>query len=190
MTKTDEAELIEAIADQLDPSQRERIRLECERMKDEFHAHLDVSAAEKRDRLLAVKDTCLKAAKAIGALQDDDLPEGKFPLQDRQFELFFKSTTISTLLWVVSEKSAEIAEKLKPKARSTPEKDATAHYAFMMVADFGKAEPNRSPKGPYLTVALLLFEFFTGFAEQNLESSCRKVLEQYQPPRGGQTVIG
>lgn len=193
MTKASEADLIQVIADRLDPSQRDRIQAQCETMRNEFRASFDYEisttakgdihwiprATNRRARLLAVGDTCRRAAKAVAALQDDHLPEDKFELQGRQFELFFSSTKISTLLWLISERAGDLAEKLKPKARSTLEQDATAYHAFVLVVEFGDAEPSRIPKGAYLTVAKLLFEYFTGIAGRNLEASCRKVLSHY-----------
>jgi hypothetical protein len=41
-------------------------------------------------------------------------------------------------------------------------------------------EPSYSPKGPFVSVATLLFEYFTGIANGALSWSCRKVIEQYQ----------
>jgi hypothetical protein len=67
VAKPNESTILDAIVERLDPSQRDCIRADCERYRDEFHVNVDdaVSVAEKRNRLLAVKDACLKAAEAI-----------------------------------------------------------------------------------------------------------------------------
>jgi hypothetical protein len=45
-------------------------------------------------------------------------------------------------------------------------------------------EPSTSPDGPYLSIAPLLFEYFTGQEpEKGLERSCRKVLALLRPDR-------
>jgi hypothetical protein len=196
ISKVREAELIKDIARQLDPSQRGRIRAQCENWKDEFRAlHSDeLSPTEKRDTFLAVERTCRKAAKAVAALQDDDLPKGRYVIKGRQFEFSVRSTWLTTLLWLVSEIAGERAKKQAPlKARTTPEKDSVAHFAFVLATEFGKAKPSRSPQGPYLVVATLLYEYLTGLADQSLENSCRKVLREYPShprPRRRQVAAG
>ena len=283
-----EGELITDIARQLNLSsaaQVGRVRAQCEQMREAFHSNFEneISATEKRDRLLTIEQTCLKAAEAVWrAPQDDWPPRGKFEVSGKQFELNPGSTEISNMLWALSQAAKEAAEKLVlPDAHATPEKDLTALYAWVLYNDFSeqdrqavkdgrgyveerwpflsptfraahsklwevrnearrrysssllkwlvdretmsdvpawvkpaqKLSPIPSPKpdryvpprplrdaeareatttpgGPYLSIATLLFEFFTGIAGESLESSCRKVLRQYPSRRRLRSTSG
>lgn len=220
ITKAREAELIVEIARVLGHGSEE-IRAWCESAREQFRAVRDeIGATGKRDKLHRIMKTCLAAAKAVSDsnLQDDEwLPKGQF---GHRFEFLAGSTRIAMLLWLTAEAAKAAAEKLKlPKAKATPDKDATAHYAYMLVVEFpprrksvrrshegttdaawyanprrsgssGFQEPSSSPDGPYLTVAPLLFEYFTGQkpkAKKNgnpLERSCRKVLRHLHGSRG------
>jgi len=179
-------DLIEAIADQLDPSQRDRIRAECERMKEEFQVLFEdeIGATEKRDRLLEVEKACRRAAIAVAqAPQDDEwLPRAKLTLaNDHWLELNRGGTEIATLLAVVADAAAVAAGKLAlPKAKAVPKKDATAAYAYILVTEFSIDKSSTSVGGMYFTVATLLFEYLIGIPDANLESSCRKVLKRYR----------
>lgn len=140
MAATD-AKLITQIARILDhePAQ---ICAWCENARGEFRAITEdeIGATEKRDKLRAITETCRAAAEAVGAraLQDDDwLPKGEFAVGRRRFEISAGSTKLATLLWLLSEVAAKAAAALKtPKAKTIPEKDATACFAYMLVSEF------------------------------------------------------
>jgi hypothetical protein len=82
MMKAREDELIRDIARNLDPSQRDAVRPLCESMRGEFRNILEAGVSVKK--LLAIRNVCLRAAKAVGddALPDWDwLPWGEFSVR-------------------------------------------------------------------------------------------------------------
>lgn len=189
-----EDELITDIARQLGLSaaQHSRVHDQCENMRGEFRANFEdeIGATKKRSKLREVERACHQAAKAVtNAPQDWDWLQGrKFTLNGRQFELTRGSTEISMLLWQVSEAAKEAAKSLVlPKSRATPEKDLTALFTWALCTEFlPRQEPSVSPGAAYLSVASLLFEYFTDNTDnsgESLESSCRKVLKQYSSRR-------
>jgi hypothetical protein len=176
-------ELIEAIAREL----RLHAAKILDRCRDERHEYIvardRLRVIERRDRLRKIENTCLQAAKAISKApqEDDGWLKGEFDRgkSGRRFQLNVGATGLAEVLWSVSQLAGRAATQLRlPKARSVPDKDAIALYACDLMVDFSDLPPSASANGRYLTVASLLFEFFTGKPEVSLEASCKKVLKQ------------
>jgi hypothetical protein len=137
-----------------------------------------------RDIFLRVKNACREAGAALSAAPAEGwLPKGEFEVcarapngrraRARKFLLTMGSTELSTLFFVLSE-LADAAESkcARPGARSTPEKDLCAKYAYMLFREFSDRRPGRAE---YLEVANHLYGFITGLSE-DLEASCKKEL--------------
>lgn len=172
--------LIRSIADQLNRRRFEEIRDQCAFYASEFPLILEGNRTEARDRLLEIKKSCLRAAKAAAwAPSDVDwLPPASFHGLDLNFKAF-GTTQLSVFLHRISELAGAAAGKIVvPDHRAVPKKDLCAHYAFMLVSDFAQRPATVTPGSTYLTVAGLLYELLTGSADSNLESSCRKTLKK------------
>jgi hypothetical protein len=68
-----QTELLQSIADQLDPTRFNEVRETCEFFRRESRAILDTKKAPERDSLLQIETTCLEAAKALARAPQQDI---------------------------------------------------------------------------------------------------------------------
>lgn len=174
--------------------------IEC--YKHDFLANFGIGGEEKaqprldRDRFLAIQKACLSAVKALSTA-----PQGCEWLQTpipsatthdangkivKGLKLNLSLSELVSALSAVGELAHTAAQRVPmKKARDVAEKDACALYAHRLFDEYSPSRPTSSPKGLFFVVASLMFELMTGRREQNLESSCRKMLKRPKPAQSG-----